>query len=492
MNRKLLTTAMKKDSLIAQIDWLTVGMFLLLMLCGWLSVCGAGYGFEDSDLVDFSLRSGKQLIWIACAIVIAAVLMTMNQNFLRSYSYAVYVLIMALLLLTIFIAKDHKGSHSWIDIGPVSLQPAEFAKFATALALARYMDNYSFNPQNLRSVVRGVFFFLLPMALIVAQQETGSALVYVVFFLVMFREGINGLPLFFAFCAVLFFVIGIKFWNVPFGFMPFTVGPFTVLLLIQIFTSLMLLIYVENRHLAGMTFLMGFAVSLVGLIVCLLVYPFNLIWLQVISLVVISVYLVLQAMKNVIRPCLVVAAFTVLSTVYLFSCNFVLNSVLQPHQRTRINIVLGVEEDPFGAGYNVNQSKIAIGSGGFMGKGFLNGTQTKLKYVPEQDTDFIFCTVGEEQGFVGSAAVLILYAAFILRLFVLAERQSSVFGRAFGYSVGCIFLFHVFINVGMVLGITPVIGIPLPFFSYGGSSLWSFTILLFIFLRIDAERTSRF
>lgn len=483
---------MKKDSLISQIDWMTVGLYLLLVLCGWLSIYCAGYGFDDSGLVGFMSRSVKQLMWIMCAVVIAVVLMTVNQKFIHTYSYVAYVLMMVLLLLTIFIAKDHNGSHSWIDIGSLSIQPAEFAKFATALALARYMDNYSFNPQDLWSVARGVLLFLLPMALIVAQHETGSALVYVAFFLVMFREGIHGLPLFYAFCAVLFFVIGIKFWNVPVGTMPFNVGPFTILLLIQVLTSLMLLIYVENSNLAGITLLMGFAVSLLGLTVCFLVYPFNLIWLQVVSIVVIAGYLVLQAMKNMIRPCLVVAAFTVLSTIYLFSCNFVLNDVLQPHQKSRINIFLGVEEDPFGAGYNVNQSKIAIGSGGFTGKGFLKGTQTKLKYVPEQDTDFIFCTIGEEQGFVGSVAVLVLYAAFILRLFVLAERQSSVFGRAFGYSVGCIFLFHVFINVGMVLGITPVIGIPLPFFSYGGSSLWSFTILLFIFLRIDAERTSRF
>lgn len=484
--------AMRKGSLLSQIDWLTVGLYMLLLLCGWLSVCGAGYGFDDSNLVDFSLRSGKQLVWIGCAAVIAVILMTVNQNFLRSYSYVVYALMIALLILTIFVAKDHKGSHSWIDIGPISIQPAEFTKFATALALARYMDDYSFNPRNLRSVVKGALLFLLPMVLIVAQQETGSALVYLIFFLVMFREGINGLPLFFSFCAVLFFVVGIRFWNVPVGAMSFTIGPFVVLLLIQILTSLMLLIYVDNKELAGVTFLMGCAVSVLGLIVCILVYPFNLVWLQVISIAVIAVYLILQALKNVIRPCLVVAAFAVLSTVYMFSCNFVLNNVLQPHQRTRINIVLGVEDDPFGAGYNVNQSKIAIGSGGFLGKGFLKGTQTKLKYVPEQDTDFIFCTVGEEQGFIGTTAVLILYAVFILRLFWLSERQSSVFGRAFGYSVGCIFLFHVFINVGMVIGITPVIGIPLPFFSYGGSSLWSFTILLFIFLRIDAERTSRF
>lgn len=482
----------KSDSVLSQMDWLTVALFLLLLICGWFSVCGAGYSFSDVSLLDFSQRSGKQLTWIACSLLIAAVIMMLNENFLRSYAYLVYAAFIVLLLLTIFVARDHKGSHSWLDIGPISIQPAEFAKFATALALSRYIDNYKFDPSDIKSVLRASLFFIVPMLLIVAQKETGSALVYFVFFLVLYREGMHGLPLFCSFCAILFFIIGVKFWNVPFASMPFNIGPFVVLLLIQLFTALVLQSESMPLNVVLTTAAIGLGSSLIGLTISFIVIPFNVIWLQVASIIVTALYLVYQAFRNVIRRCLLAAGFAILSTVYLFSCNFVLDNVLQPHQQTRINIILGVEDDPYGAGYNVNQSKIAIGSGGLTGKGFLKGTQTKLKYVPEQDTDFIFCTIGEEQGFIGTAAVLILYAVFILRIFHLAERQSSVFGRSFGYSVGSIFLFHVFINVGMVLGITPVIGIPLPLFSYGGSSLWGFTILLFVFLRIDSERSARF
>lgn len=480
-------------SLLGKLDWLTVALYIVLMLCGWLSVCGAGYGFDDqATLIDFSLRSGKQLVWIMCSLGLAAVIMLLNENTFRSYSYLLYLLFMVLLLLTIFIAKDHKGSHSWIDIGPISIQPAEFAKFATALALARYLDNYKFDPTDISQIARAVMLFVLPMLLIIAQQETGSALVYFVFFLVLYREGMNGLPLFCSFCAVLYFVIGVKFWNVQFANMPFTVGPFVVMAMIQLFTALVVQSETYDLRMVLTLLSIGLGSTIVGLLVSFTIFPFNLIVLQLLSIAVMVIYLLFQAVKKNLRRCLIAICFAILSTAYMFSCNFVLTHVLQPHQQTRINIILGVESDPYGAGYNVNQSLIAIGSGGFTGKGFLQGTQTKLRYVPEQDTDFIFCTIGEEQGFVGTTLVLLLYAAFILRLYWLAERQSSVFGRAFGYSVASIFLFHIFINVGMVLGITPVIGIPLPLFSYGGSSLWGFTILLFIFLRIDCERTSRF
>lgn len=482
----------KKGNIIAQLDWVTVVLFVILLLFGWLSVCGAGYSFDDASLLDFSRRSGKQLVWIVCSFGVAAFIMLFNENFFRSSAYIIYLAMMVLLLLTIFVAKDHKGSHSWLDIGPLSLQPAEFAKFATALALARFIDTYKFNPSDFRMITRAALFFMVPLILIICQKETGSALVYLVFFLVLYREGMNGLPLFLSFCAVLYFVIGIKFWNVPFADMPFNVGPFVVMTIIQIFTTLMLQFNVEEPRISLTVLAIGIGSTILGLTVAFIAYPFNVVWLQVVSVIVIAIYLLYQAFRNVLQRCIVTACFALLSTAYLFSCNFVLEHVLQPHQQVRINIILGVEDDPYGAGYNVNQSKIAIGSGGLTGKGFLKGTQTKLRYVPEQDTDFIFCTIGEEQGFLGTTAVLFLYAAFILRLFWLAERQSSVFGRAIGYSVGSIFLFHVFINVGMVLGITPVIGIPLPLFSYGGSSLWGFTILLFVFLRIDCERTSRF
>ncbi|MBO4499606.1 MAG: rod shape-determining protein RodA [Bacteroidaceae bacterium] len=482
----------RKDRVWNKLDWTTVVLFLVLLTCGWLSICGAGYSFDSSTLFDFSSRSGKQLVWIACSFVLAVVVLSFNQNVYRTYSYVFYALILFLLFITIFLAKDIKGSRSWLDLGPVSFQPAEFAKFATAIALARFIDEFGFDSHKIRDLLRTSLFFIVPLVLIICEKETGTALVFLAFFLVLYREGMNGLLLFSCFCAVLFFVIGIKYWNEPVASMPFNVGPFTVLTLIQLFTSIILWTFVADRRIGRVTLLIGLGSTVLGLMVSFLVLPFKVTALQLISIAAIVLYLVYQATKNLVKECIVAILFASLSTLYLFSCNFVFDHILQPHQQTRINIILGIEDDPYGAGYNVNQSKIAIGSGGLLGKGFLKGTQTKLKYVPEQDTDFIFCTIGEEQGFKGTAFILLLYATFILRLVRLSERQSSVFGRVFGYSVASIFLFHLFINVGMVIGITPVIGIPLPFFSYGGSSLWGFTLLLFVFLRIDSERTSRF
>lgn len=480
------------DSVLAKLDWLTVGMFMLLVFFGWLSVCGADYSFEEVGLLDFASRSGKQLVWILCSFGVIMVILAFSQNFYRSYAYVFYGFMIALLIVTIFITRDIKGTHSMIRIGPVGIQPEEFAKAATAMALAKFLDDYGFNPRDMRNICISVGLFMLPTLIIILQKETGSALVFLSFLFVLYREGMSGQLLFSGFCAVLFFILGVKYWNLPCFSMPFNTGPFVVMLLIELFTSFMVWMNVQHRNVGWAVFFIGVGTTFLGLLVSLLVIPFNVVTLQVISVAVMAAYLLYQVFKNVIKECLVPTLFAVLATVYLFSCNFVLDSVLQPHQQKRVNIILGIEDDPYGAGYNVNQSMIAIGSGGFWGKGFLNGTQTKLKYVPEQYTDFIFCTVGEEQGFKGAAVVLLLFGALMLRLVKLAERQSSVFGRAYGYSVVSIFLFHLFINVGMVLGITPVIGIPLPFFSYGGSSLWGFTILLFIFLRIDAERTSRF
>jgi rod shape determining protein RodA len=250
----------------------------------------------------------------------------------------------------------------------------------------------------------------------------------------------------------------------------------------------MVLVYCQNRKMFFQLLLYGLGTTLAAVLVSVYIVSFDVVWVQLVLMVLLIGWLLWLAIGSRIRNYYYIVLFAIGSMAFFYSADYVLNNVMEKHQRTRINVLLGLEEDLRGAGYNVHQSEIAIGSGGLEGKGFLNGTQTKLKYVPEQDTDFIFCTVGEEEGFVGSAGVLLLFLALILRLIVLAERQPFRFGRVYGYSVASIFLFHVFINVGMVLGLTPVIGIPLPFFSYGGSSLWGFTFLLFIFLRIDAGR----
>jgi rod shape determining protein RodA len=287
---------------------------------------------------------------------------------------------------------------------------------------------------------------------------------------------------------VIYFVIGIRYADVMLLYTPTSIGKFVVLLLIQIFSAGLVYVYTDNKQIATKILLFTVGFTIVLLLFSLYVIPFDIVYLQLVITAIMIGYMLWIGLSTRIRNYLWIALFSLSSVLFFNAADYVLNNVMEPHQRVRINVLLGLEEDLKGAGYNVHQSQIAIGSGGIWGKGFLNGTQTKLKYVPEQDTDFIFCTVGEEEGFLGSAGVLVLFLALILRLIHLAERQPYRFGRVYGYSVLSIFLFHVFINVGMVLGLTPVIGIPLPFFSYGGSSLWGFTILLFIFLRIDAGR----
>lgn len=480
--------ARKEGDIIARIDWLTVLLVMAIMICGWFSIVGSSSDSFSRELFSFATRPGKQLVWMGCALLLGTVVISITRDFFNAYAYIIWGALMLLLLATIFLAHEHKGSRSWLDIGPVSLQPAEFAKFATALALAKFVDRYSFNPQDLKDLAKAIGLFLLPMLLIVGQNETGSALVYVVFILVLYREGLTGTVLFLGVVAVLFFIVAVKYGQVQFGMQQFFVGPFVVLLIIQLIIPFMSWFVQRDTGLSLKALAFQIIPLSLGLLISTMVLPFKLTILQVVLIVTACVWLGFRSFKDMARRYLLVAGFGLLSVIYLFSVDYVFESVLQDHQRTRINVILGLEDDPLRAGYNVNQSMIAIGSGGFTGKGFMKGTQTKLKYVPEQDTDFIFCTVGEEQGFLGSTFVLLLYLGLILRLLFLAERQPSVYGRVYGYSVLCILLFHVFVNVGMVLGILPVIGIPLPFFSYGGSSLWGFTILLSIFLRIDSER----
>ena len=479
---------MKRDSVWKNLDWVTIVAYLLLVTFGWFSVCGASYEYGDVDLLDFSTRAGKQFVWIICSFGLGFILLMLDDTFYDTLSYLIYIGLMLLLIVTIFIAPDTKGSRSWLILGPVSLQPAEFAKFATALALAKFMNAYGFTIKNWRNALTLLFLILLPMGLIVAQKETGSALVYLSFFLMLYREGMPGVVLFSGICAVLYFVVGIRYQEVMMSDTPTPVGEFAVLLIIQLFAAGMMWQY-RRRWTPVRNILLTILISLIGgYLTARYVVPFNLVWVQWGVCVLLVCYLFYLALSERVRSYLLIALFAMGSVGFLYSADYAFNEVLQLHQRTRIEVLLGMKEDLTGAGYNVNQSKIAIGSGGLMGKGFLNGTQTKLKYVPEQDTDFIFCTVGEEEGFVGATTVLLLFVILILRLIALAERQSSTFGRVYGYSVLSIFLFHLFINVGMVLGLTPVIGIPLPFFSYGGSSLWGFTILLFIFLRLDAGK----
>lgn len=478
----------KSTSVIKSIDWWTVAIYIALLICGWVSVCGASYTYGETDIFSLDTRSGMQIIWIGTSIMLGTCLLLLDDRAYDTFAYVIYGFMLLLLFATIFNPHEIKGSRSWLVMGPLRLQPAEFAKFATALAVAKLMSSYHFTLEKWQNLAKAIGMIVTPMLLIVMQKETGSALVYASFFLMLYREGMTGSFLFTGMAMVMYFIVGIRYQEVTFFDTPTSTGSFVVLLLIQLFTATLVYVYCKARNEAILIAGGCFTVTLLAALFSVFVIPFNIIWIQVLLTVVMLGYLVWIWMGEQLKEYLFIMLFAVGSVMFFFSASYVLNNVMEPHQRVRINVLLGLEEDLAGAGYNVHQSEIAIGSGGLQGKGFLNGTQTKLKFVPEQDTDFIFCTVGEEQGFLGSAGVLVLFLCLILRLIHVAERQIHIFGRVYGYCVLSVFLFHVFINVGMVLGLTPVIGIPLPFFSYGGSSLWGFTLLLFIFLRIDASR----
>ncbi|MBQ2365965.1 MAG: rod shape-determining protein RodA [Bacteroidaceae bacterium] len=472
-------------------DWVVILIYICMLVFGWLSICGASYEIGQTDLLSWDTRTGKQLVWMVCASILALFLLLLDDRYFEIVAKALYWFFIILLFITPFIAKDIKGSKSWLSLGVVNLQPAEFAKCATALAVAKLFSTYGFTMAHRKDMIKAIGTIMLPLVLIVMQKETGSALVFFAFFLMLYREGLSGSLLFTAVAMIFYFVVSIRFGS---DVMPSTltsVGEFVALLSIWLFSLGMIRVYLPRTPHALRLLLWGGAILFLSMLFSHFVVPFDVSWaLLGISIFVVG-YLLWHAIELRMAKYLYISLFTLGSTLFLYSTDYALNNILQPHQQTRIRVLLGVEENNSGAGYNVNQSLIAIGSGGLTGKGFLEGTQTKLKYVPEQDTDFIFCTVGEEEGFVGSTIVLLLFFTLICRLIYLAERQSTTFGRVYGYCVLSIFFFHVLVNVGMVIGLMPVIGIPLPFFSYGGSSLWGFTLLLFIFLRIDVGNKLR-
>lgn len=477
-------------SVFKSIDWITILLYLLLVSAGALSIYAASYDFDNASLFDLNEFSGKQILWIGLSLVLGTVILITDYRIYRTYAYPIYIAVLLLLLVTIFVAPDIKGSHSWLVFGPVHLQPAELGKFATSLALAKLFDSYNFSLNaKINNYYKALIIIFLPVILILLQNETGSALVYFSLILVLYREGMSGLVLFTVVCSVTFFVVAVKFTEPLILGIP--MGEFTVYLLIIVIYSALLLFYCKDIIIAR-NVIFGFVGT--GIIVTIL----SLCGVSVngtayfLTILTIALgYTAIAMFRHRIGKFVITISFVITSVLFLFSVNYVFNNVLQPHQQNRVKVALGIEENLRGEGYNVNQSKIAIGSGGVTGKGFLNGTQTKLKFVPEQHTDFIFCTIGEEEGFLGTTAVLVVYLALILRIIYIAERQRSAFERVYAYCVVSILIFHLAINVGMVIGLCPVIGIPLPFFSYGGSSLWGFTILLFILLRLDASRKER-
>ena len=408
-----------------KIDWTTVLLWVGITLFGWLNIYAATYSGESAGVFDMSTFHGKQLLWIAAAALVALVVMFTEPRVFSNGAYIIYAVVLALLVVTLFIATVSHGGKSWIDLGFFRLQPSEFAKFATALALAKLMSGIDVDWKKNGTKLAALAIIGIPAVLVFLQHDTGSALVFAAFVFPLFREGLSGVILVIGLAAIALFVLAL----------------------------------LVNKY-----------ILLAVLAVLALGYLF--VWLN----------------KRTVRDWVHASAVLVCCAAFVFSVDFVFNHVLEAHQSERINVLLGKSEDLQGAGYNVHQSKIAIGSGGFFGKGFLKGTVTKADFVPEQHTDFIFCTVGEEWGWFGSSILVAAYVWLLVRLVNMAERQRSRFARFYGYSVASILFIHLFVNVGMVLGLVPVIGIPLPFFSYGGSSLIAFTILLFIFIRQDASK----
>lgn len=502
-----------EKNLFSNVDKLTVLLYVLLVFIGWISIYAAVYNEEHHSIFDVSQRYGMQLVWIGAAFLIALVILLLEGTFFTTFAYPIFIIVMLTLVGVLLFGAEVNGSKSWFKIGSFQLQPSEFAKFATVLALSKYLSTLNIKMKDIKTKIIAMAIIGLPAALILLQNDTGSTLVYAAFIFVLYREGLSGNILLFGVLAIIIFVLTLVF------------GPINIILTATFFAIVFYTLFKYDIK----TTLTSVIFYLTGLFTF---YYFKLDEVLIYYLIgaILLFFLLVLMVKKEMRDrnthffAIVIFLFTCL---YIFSIDFTFNKVLKEHQRTRITVLLG-EEDKLieqidelkleledskiskdeklaikedlrvkksslkelrqGNGWNIKQSLIAIGSGGVTGKGFLEGTQTKFDFVPEQSTDFIFCTIGEEWGFLGSFVLVCLYVGLFLRIIFLAERQRSIFSRIYGYAVASILFFHFLVNIGMAIGLVPVIGIPLPFISYGGSSLWSFTILLFIFIKLDAER----
>lgn len=492
----------RKVNIFNSLDWFSIALYFILVIAGCLNIYAAAYNDEHSSIFDISQRYGKQILLFGVAIVLIVIILIIDSQFYSFFAYGIYGFTLILLIAVLIFGKEVNGARSWFDLGIFLLQPAEFAKFATTLAIAKLLSSGTINLKNINIfwiIFSFVFFpiallmrlfkkgntgfayvvllLILPSSLILLQNDTGSAIIYVSFLILLYREGLSTIFLLFCLIMAVLFVSALLL-GIP------------IILISIIFLGIVVYWLFSNK------------IKEVGVAVGILLFSFSLCWgvnkilsieikleyLITIAIILSSVVYFLFSYRYKLFNAYFIISIVLGSVFFTHSVNYVFTNVLEEHQKDRIEILLGLKSDPLGVEYNVNQSKIAIGSGGALGKGFLNGTQTKFNFVPEQTTDFIFCTVGEEWGYLGTTFVVILFSTLLLRLIYLAERQRSQFSRIYGYGVVSILFFHVAINIGMTIGLAPVIGIPLPFFSYGGSSLLSFTILLFIFLRLDAGR----
>ena len=483
-------TNSSKRSIRQTVDWKLVICYLLLVLIGWLNIYASSHASETAGILDFATRSGKQFVWILSGLALGTlILFLFNPRLWEVISVPAYGVVLFLLVAVIFLGSEVKGSRSWFQFGPVSFQPAEVSKITTSLVLAAVMSRQNFKLSNIKHLLLVAAIILVPMLTIVAESETGSALVYVGFIFVLYREGFSG---WFIACIGLVIILFI---------LTLTASPYAAALVL--ISTISFSYCTENKltrrwlfREAPVVLLMAFLPKIWRAIggeepsgFFAAVQPIHLL---VGGSLLAMPWLMFKAYRErkFSRWAAIIAFIAGLAMIY--STEFIFNDVLQDHQRKRIEVLLGMKEDPAGVGYNVNQSMIAIGSGGLFGKGFLQGTQTTYGFVPEQSTDFIFCTVGEEWGFVGCLVVVLLYVFLIARIILDAERCREGFSRIYGYCVASIIFMHLFINIGMTIGLMPVIGIPLPLLSYGGSSLWAFTVLIFIFLALYKEENKYF
>jgi rod shape determining protein RodA len=478
------------------IDWKLVICYLLLILIGWANIYAAVQADEPSSIFDWGCRSGKQFVWILTSLGLGGfILFVLNPRIYEGLSLPIYMLTLGLLVAVIFLGIEVKGSRSWFEFGPVRFQPAEISKISTSLLLATVMSQLGYKINRMRDFLITAAIILVPMAIIILESETGLALVYVGFIFMLYREGLSGWLIFLLGMAILTFVLTMS------------TSVFTTILVLLAITSFCIFLY-SGWFKAWFIFclpvviLLAFVPSILDALSTTVIpaaegseelatevlHPF---WSKI------KPTYILGGILGVLVPLagffsfknnnkfaqLAIIAF-IAGIILIFSTDFIFNNVLQWHQRTRIEVLLGLKDDPTGIGYNVNQSKIAIASGGMFGKGYLNGTQTTYGFVPEQSTDFIFCTIGEEWGFMGCATIILIYIFLIWRIIHNAENSREGFTRIYGYCVACCIFMHLFINIGMTIGLMPVIGIPLPFLSYGGSSMWGFTAMLFIFIAL--------
>ncbi len=467
------------NSYTTHIDWLTVVLYFLLVGFGWMNLYAANFNPEKNIFFAVDTEYFRQMIWIGISAICIILILLVDSKLFVEFGYLIFGISIFLILLTFVIGKEVNGAKAWIAFGPVQLQPVEFTKIGTALVLAHIMSRHDFS-FNIRNYFRLAIVLLIPITLVLLQNDTGCALIFFVFLLPMFREGMTGHILV---LGVLCIIAAISSLLVESEWVMATI----------LALGMMINLIIFFRSGAKRETFIALAILILSLIFTAIAFSFFLEeiipeYVILISSTITSIYLIITILIKRIYPVLMILMYMWIGILTAFATGYVFENILQDHQRTRINILFGIEDDPLGAGYNVNQSLIAIGSGGFSGKGFMEGTQTKLNFVPKQTTDFIFCTVGEEWGFLGSMVLVALYLTFFLRIIALAEKQHSVFSRVFGYCVASIFFFHFTVNICMAIGLMPVIGIPLPFFSYGGSSLWGFSMMLFIFLKLDTNR----